>query len=515
MLASAVPIWPATAWTLWAAAFALGAWALLWDRSRGRPRCPRCWYSMTGALAASRETDAPALRCPECGKQIRSRRGLFRTRRRWRWAGASILLVAAGYESLHVPRIRAHGLPGAIPTTALVLGAPWCEPLTLEEWLSPGAPATLPLSKRIMLELSRRLSESETVAWQRELLARHICRDLPDEDARQAWEERFLALVVRTDLYDHLAEESRGKAQLRRTLVEHAFEARRDLPVGSPVIVSYPNIFFWKFGARDTDLEIRPLWNGGEPVRLWRDGESWRADGQAVGNSVYCLGAPPTEAERLDFEVIITEWAIDPEDPQRQRRTDRLETWSVRLSREVRVGGEPEQIVTPHTSEAVASSLREHITPRLLRRVGETDGDRYKPEGPLGPALELRGYRAVGPAVAAEAPLTLGVILTVLRDDKPVAISRQCWTASPYQDTYLLYPTTGVRLTVLDDAFYAVSPASSTWTLVIEGEAETALRDLDAIRFWDGRVTFPLAVAPPGEQDIEQRMLEAIQSGGG
>ena len=37
----------------------LVCWGLWGDRSKGRPRCPKCWYDLRGSL--------PRLECPECG----------------------------------------------------------------------------------------------------------------------------------------------------------------------------------------------------------------------------------------------------------------------------------------------------------------------------------------------------------------------------------------------------------------------------------------------------------------
>jgi hypothetical protein len=68
-------------WTIGAAGMVLLLWALFWDRSRGRRRCPKCWYDMAGV---------PGLRCPECGKEAKSERQLSATRRRWRWAAAGV-----------------------------------------------------------------------------------------------------------------------------------------------------------------------------------------------------------------------------------------------------------------------------------------------------------------------------------------------------------------------------------------------------------------------------------------
>ena len=67
-------------------------WGLGGDRSRGRARCPRCWYDMRAHAEAER------LRCPECGHDARTQRRLYRPRRR-RWAivlGA-VLLLPPGY----------------------------------------------------------------------------------------------------------------------------------------------------------------------------------------------------------------------------------------------------------------------------------------------------------------------------------------------------------------------------------------------------------------------------------
>src|SRR5688572_9581634 len=71
--------------------------ALLRDRSRGRRRCPRCWYEMTGV---------PGLVCPECGKAARREKALFRTRRRWRMAGVSALVAGLGLAAALTPRAR-------------------------------------------------------------------------------------------------------------------------------------------------------------------------------------------------------------------------------------------------------------------------------------------------------------------------------------------------------------------------------------------------------------------------
>lgn len=62
--------------------------ALLAGRARGRRRCPRCWYDMSGAGATF------PLTCPECGRKVRTDGELGRTRRRWRLAIFGLVLAA-------------------------------------------------------------------------------------------------------------------------------------------------------------------------------------------------------------------------------------------------------------------------------------------------------------------------------------------------------------------------------------------------------------------------------------
>ena len=47
-------------------------YGLWYDRSNGRPRCPRCWYDMRGTL--------PRLECPECGHDAGQEEQCYRDR---------------------------------------------------------------------------------------------------------------------------------------------------------------------------------------------------------------------------------------------------------------------------------------------------------------------------------------------------------------------------------------------------------------------------------------------------
>ena len=103
-------LFPAIAATLAAPGAALLLRGLFRDRPRGRLRCPRCWYDLTGL---------PGLTCPECGRTARHERHLRRTRRHWRPALAGLALLAAATLALGAADAVRHGWPGAVPLPIL------------------------------------------------------------------------------------------------------------------------------------------------------------------------------------------------------------------------------------------------------------------------------------------------------------------------------------------------------------------------------------------------------------
>jgi hypothetical protein len=158
-------------YTFAAAAVVLLLWALFWDRSRGRRRCPKCWYDMAGV---------PGLRCPECGREARREGSLHRTRRRWRGVCIALVVMLAASPVWSVPRIRRDGWFGAVPTTILALAAPmggsqW-EVAYTPDWrvLKPPHGSCLDLT----LE---RLNSERAWSWQSQLFYDRLFRANPGE----------------------------------------------------------------------------------------------------------------------------------------------------------------------------------------------------------------------------------------------------------------------------------------------------------------------------------------------
>ncbi len=123
-----VEVWAIVASATGLAGLVLLIVALVGDRSRGRRRCPSCWYSMSGT---------PGLVCPECGRDARSERRLLRTRRRWR-LGALAILILLGSGGGYAYHIAARdGAWALVPFTVGMHMLPWYEkvPLGLSESL--------------------------------------------------------------------------------------------------------------------------------------------------------------------------------------------------------------------------------------------------------------------------------------------------------------------------------------------------------------------------------------------
>ncbi len=176
---------------------ALAGW--FFDPSRGRPRCPKCWYDLEPAIGvASRPTDGPVnglaniggpnaalpiaspapdatpsapspdptpaapdfapVLCTECGARITGPRDLHRTRRNRTLFWLAGLALLASYLTFKTPQVMRWGVRGLIPSTVLIAGFEWMPESLIWEDFRGRAPQND--------SLYRRMRDRELWNWQ-------------------------------------------------------------------------------------------------------------------------------------------------------------------------------------------------------------------------------------------------------------------------------------------------------------------------------------------------------------
>ena len=152
----------------------LAGWGLRGDRSRGRRRCPKCWYDMSSTL---HEGPHASLRCPECGHEPSGARALYRARRYRRvvWLGVAMFVV--GLCAQTAPRAMRVGPLGLVPTTVLIAGMDWL-PVSWYQ-VSPRGVSRGTLGDRI--------SEIEVWRWQEAWAARLARGDAASPRSLERW----------------------------------------------------------------------------------------------------------------------------------------------------------------------------------------------------------------------------------------------------------------------------------------------------------------------------------------
>ncbi|UYV13979.1 MAG: hypothetical protein NCW75_06730 [Phycisphaera sp.] len=290
------------------------AWAMLWDRSRGRKRCPKCWYVVEGVP----EVDS-ATTCPECGKATRKPRKFRKTRRRWGFAALAMIMLAGSYASHAYPIVRDHGWWRAVPDTVLIAMVPYVE----EPTGSPlGAPGTDPLLGEVWHRSSTNPSSKHHAwwsagdlwPWERWLL-RHRSRTLLGRASTPAGQQLAARLftISTDDPVPLTAEAHKGAVALAWSKLRYE---TCDTYVDVGVFVDlkpysfrprfepdlYPEVFLTAFerGVRIhqevLDLHLPQKWYGFLHV-VWRgpDGQSflWRRAGDELRPLGYFPSAAP------------------------------------------------------------------------------------------------------------------------------------------------------------------------------------------------------------------------------
>lgn len=420
-------LWIASGVALYAAAGLLLVWALLWDRSRGRRRCPRCCYDMAGT---------PGLVCPECGRVARNERALHRTHRRWRAVPIGLVLAASAWGCTAVPTVMAHGWRRIVPTTVLILVAP----VDKSAWSwSPsifgGRPFASPVDKNLV-ELYERGGRGELRAWQRRAVLDRFFEANPEQ----------LGSVI---------------------------QARSQWPRGVPVEVyrSAPIAFL-----KGQDLVVRARIRG--TGRPWTESPAaWRYGSPNRGRMT--LGPPPDGADRFEIETEILVGAR----PITSSEGEAIDTSRARriwhgVAATCTVAPSVEEVMAPVRSDAANRAVERHIVPDLLidRRTGA-----------VGPTM-VAADTHIDPTGGDWA---LGLHIQVLREGRVVAESRFLDRLLPPTVTLSVNRRSdysGMKLTWHEQPPAQTQLDAEVWELVLRGDPEIALMDFGRSTYWSGTI---------------------------
>ncbi len=161
-------------------AFALAAW---WgDRSKGRARCPNCWYDMSGVSG---------LLCPECGHEAGRRSRLYRTRRRPRVAVLGVLALVFAFGLFKTPGVQRNGWRSLVPSSVLIVGLEW---VPTDSLFAPGGRGWGPRQGT----LAFRASEEELWGWQERWLEARLRSAILDARSLEriaAYQQLYVSFV--------------------------------------------------------------------------------------------------------------------------------------------------------------------------------------------------------------------------------------------------------------------------------------------------------------------------------
>jgi hypothetical protein len=418
-------------------------WGLFGDPGRGRRRCPRCWYDMSGT---------PGLTCTECGHTARGEAALHHTRRRL--------------------------LPALVAAVAAALGASWVIARGNDAGWATMVPARVLMAAlsfvgehgRLAMELDTRLARGELSERQiRGLVARCLSGDRGAPPTSPQWESKYYPLLSRC----------RGLAAVA-PMVEDALLAlparveiasRRTWPRDAPMCLDLDVREWWPEGTL-CRVRLRPL--GGEvpAITVGRDAAAeffTRRGMRSLRTRPFPLVLdPPPVSGRMEFEVA-TDRLLPGEGSQWEQV--QIET----LGCDVEVAGTLAEALRPAGDPA----MQEAVMAAFSRGVRRWASGR----SPLRVTFDPRATYELGVPGTA-----VGAAVEILRAGT-VARRLEIW--------WPLRPGGGASWLVAyedESLLREANSADGLWQMRVRGEPQLALRAGEVTSYWEGDFTVPLVV---------------------
>lgn len=439
------------AWLPWAllagVAGAVMYWGLFGDRSRGRRRCPRCWYNMIGS---------PGMTCPECGFTARRERQFQRDRRRWRAVTLGMLMLT----------------PLMWNALREAYGERWWRAWIPESWLVAALPWTDDASHFIARELGHRAVRDELSdeTWNA-LFERCLQGDAGAPPASPEWEVKYGRLLI-LHAPRFMADESRAARRLE-------LPPRYDLARVSPAAPDEPLC---------VEVRLRHWWPAGFVTRVTFEA---LADGQPLLDAPIVVRHVDLRNASRPFPLVIP--PLPPDAPSIDLR---ITTEQIDAEGRVR-RFEPVLLPVPITrvagADAVLTATNDPEIERVLREAFGGRVGRHTAEGAQ--AAGARRLTSIRFTRAFTAPVLEGVALglrvEVLRDGE-VVHALDYWGEGgaglgQFTRQWLHSPD---GLSFVDD----MGIDGASWTMRVRGDRGLALRVPGPRRWWQGEFTLPLVI---------------------
>jgi len=441
--------------------FVFIAWrALFSDKSKGRRRCPRCWYDLSYS---------PGMSCAECGFAAAHEKQLYCTRRRY---GAAILaiILAAGVSLFATYHTTQQGVAGMVPTRVLL----WSLPV-----LSPDGD--------LYAELMRRTrSGAFTDDQWNALFERCATGDWRTKPATEAWIEKYGDVI--STWRRILAGDSTVNAALSGIDPKVDVETREVWPVDTPLVALLTLQDWWPIGT-ECRVTVTPEVGDRTPIVIQRAASD---RGQFAAIPITLPGLPAdTTAITLDIQVE----RRPPGQPANRVGVSQPgeRPWQVALRESVtlttRIEGDLAQSLTPVNDEPLLDALRQVFARGIVRWTG---GGRSPVRFSIDQPHTFN---------AAFNDISLGIKVELLLDGE-VARQLNLWwlagdppanqPATPGQpfDRHYGFEIAKERPELLRVA----NEVDGRWRLRITGDRSLALRTGTGTKFWDGEFTLPLRI---------------------
>lgn len=448
-------------------------WALFADRSRGRRRCPRCWYDMAYS---------PGMTCAECGFTARKEKQFYATRRRY-GVGLGAIIAATAFALFIIDQVNQNAWPSYLPTRVLL----WMLPLS-------GDGPSSPYAEVVMRAQSNRLSEHEMQLF----IERCASGDWRMRPCDDDWIVRY------GDPIDAWRDGFVGNSALEAPLF--AIPPRLDVnmreiwPAGVPVTASVQVRDWWPAGM-ECRIRATPHLPGATPLTFYR------ASDTRFLRSPFALQLPvppasttqividfEIERRRLPTDVQATSASIMPNHQSETESSAHADaeplSWepvfATRVTLPIRIEGELAQ---------AAKSVDDPLMTDAMKRVFARGAVRWS--GGRSPVrINVGLYATNHPQFNDTA---VGVRAELLCDGVVARRLNLWWQAGRNAPNHYGFEVNYENLDLLQHA----NNDDGRWQLRVTGDPLLALRAGEAAQYWAGEFTVPLHVridndlAPP------------------